>query len=65
MKRSRSTLEYVLTRHVRWFNISHDGIVPQTIWFEARAAQNLSAFSGVAYEPETLFRPSQLSVDCP
>jgi hypothetical protein len=36
-----------------------------TFWFVARAAQNLSAFSGVAYEPETPFRPSQLSVDCP
>jgi hypothetical protein len=36
-----------------------------TLWFEARAAQNLSAFSGVAYEPETPFRLSQLSVDCP
>jgi hypothetical protein len=57
-------MEHALTRHVRWFNISPANC-PPTIYFEARAAQNLSAFSGVAYEPETLFRPSQLSVDCP
>jgi hypothetical protein len=36
-----------------------------TFWFVAMAAQNLSAFFGVAYELETHFTPSQLAVDCP
>jgi hypothetical protein len=36
-----------------------------TFWFVAIAAQNLSAFFGVAYESETPLGPSQLSVDCP
>ena len=36
-----------------------------TFWFVAMAAQNLSAFFGVAYELRIPFRPSQLSVDCP
>jgi hypothetical protein len=36
-----------------------------TLCFVAVAAQNLSAFFGVAYELRTPFRPSQLSVDCP
>jgi hypothetical protein len=31
-------------------------------WFVARVAQNLTAFSGVAYERKTPFTPSQLSV---
>jgi hypothetical protein len=54
-----------LRRHFPQEMATPRGLEPPTSWFVAKEAKILSALSGVAYGPKALFKPSQLSVDCP